>query len=158
MAVDDEEEKQREGHRLLRADPRAGNVDLAGAQNANVQHGSKGWPVRDASPAICVARVTVLDNHPRPKQYHRSRERRCGMLRSSRARSRRRPLLTRGCRHTFMSPRATHQPSRESHMLEEGAPAPDFTAQTDSGTSLILSGLRGKPVVLYFYPKDDTPG
>lgn len=43
-------------------------------------------------------------------------------------------------------------------MLEEGNPAPDFTAPTDSGGSLTLSALRGKPVVLYFYPKDDTPG
>jgi len=43
-------------------------------------------------------------------------------------------------------------------MLDEGAPAPDFTAQTDSGSSIALSALRGKPVVLYFYPKDDTPG
>lgn len=43
-------------------------------------------------------------------------------------------------------------------MLEEGNPAPDFTAQTDSGNSLALSALRGKRVVLYFYPKDDTPG
>jgi AhpC/TSA family len=43
-------------------------------------------------------------------------------------------------------------------MLEEGKPAPDFTAPTDSGNSLTLSALRGKPVVLYFYPKDDTPG
>ena len=36
--------------------------------------------------------------------------------------------------------------------------APDFTLQTDTGDSLTLSDLRGKPVVLYFYPKDDTPG
>ena len=43
-------------------------------------------------------------------------------------------------------------------MLEEGNPAPDFTAQIDDGSSLALSALRGKPVVLYFYPKDDTPG
>lgn len=43
-------------------------------------------------------------------------------------------------------------------MLEEGTPAPDFTAQTDNGDSLVLSALRGRPVVLYFYPKDDTPG
>ena len=43
-------------------------------------------------------------------------------------------------------------------MLEEGTPAPDFTAQTDSGSSLVLSALRGRPVVLYFYPQDDTPG
>jgi thioredoxin-dependent peroxiredoxin len=36
--------------------------------------------------------------------------------------------------------------------------APDFTLSTDEGTSLTLSSLRGSPVVLYFYPKDDTPG
>jgi peroxiredoxin Q/BCP len=40
----------------------------------------------------------------------------------------------------------------------EGKKAPDFTAPTDGGGTLTLSGLRGKPVVLYFYPKDDTPG
>ena len=40
----------------------------------------------------------------------------------------------------------------------EGKKAPDFTAATDGGGTLKLSDLRGKPVVLYFYPKDDTPG
>ena len=40
----------------------------------------------------------------------------------------------------------------------EGKKAPDFTAATDGGGKLKLSELRGKPVVLYFYPKDDTPG
>ena len=39
-----------------------------------------------------------------------------------------------------------------------GKKAPDFTAPTDGGKTLKLSALRGKPVVLYFYPKDDTPG
>ena len=39
-----------------------------------------------------------------------------------------------------------------------GAPAPDFTLDTDAGTPLALSSLRGRPVVLFFYPKDDTPG
>lgn len=39
-----------------------------------------------------------------------------------------------------------------------GAPAPDFTVPTDAGTPLTLSSLRGRPVVLYFYPKDDTSG
>jgi peroxiredoxin Q/BCP len=39
-----------------------------------------------------------------------------------------------------------------------GALAPDFTLDTDAGTPLTLSSLRGRPVVLYFYPKDDTPG
>jgi len=39
-----------------------------------------------------------------------------------------------------------------------GKKAPDFSAPTDGGGRLKLSELRGKPVVLYFYPKDDTPG
>ena len=43
-------------------------------------------------------------------------------------------------------------------MVEEGQPAPDFELQSDSGETIRLSELRGKPVVLYFYPKDDTPG
>ena len=42
--------------------------------------------------------------------------------------------------------------------VEEGKKAPDFSAQTDGGKKLKLSDLRGKPVVLYFYPKDDTSG
>ncbi len=43
-------------------------------------------------------------------------------------------------------------------MVEEGNPAPDFTLTSDSGEQVSLESLRGKPVVLYFYPKDDTPG
>jgi peroxiredoxin Q/BCP len=43
-------------------------------------------------------------------------------------------------------------------MLKEGDLAPDFTAATDSGDTLSLASLRGQRVVLYFYPKDDTPG
>ena len=43
-------------------------------------------------------------------------------------------------------------------MVEEGKPAPDFELPSDSGDTVALSSLRGKPVVLYFYPKDDTPG
>jgi thioredoxin-dependent peroxiredoxin len=43
-------------------------------------------------------------------------------------------------------------------MLSPGSPAPDFTLDTDAGTPLTLSDLRGRTVVLYFYPKDDTPG
>ncbi len=42
--------------------------------------------------------------------------------------------------------------------IEEGTKAPDFTLAADDGTKVKLSALRGKPVVLYFYPKDDTPG
>jgi peroxiredoxin Q/BCP len=43
-------------------------------------------------------------------------------------------------------------------MVEEGKPAPDFELMSDSGEAIKLSELRGKPVVLYFYPRDDTPG
>jgi thioredoxin-dependent peroxiredoxin len=43
-------------------------------------------------------------------------------------------------------------------VLREGDPAPDFTLTSDRGKAVTLSSLRGKPVVLYFYPKDDTPG
>ena len=43
-------------------------------------------------------------------------------------------------------------------MVEEGKPAPDFQLTSDSGETVKLSDLRGKQVVLYFYPKDDTPG
>ena len=43
-------------------------------------------------------------------------------------------------------------------MVEEGKPAPDFELVADSGARIKLSDLQGKRVVLYFYPKDDTPG
>ncbi len=43
-------------------------------------------------------------------------------------------------------------------MPKEGDPAPDFSLPADDGKSYSLRGLRGKKVVLYFYPKDDTPG
>jgi len=42
--------------------------------------------------------------------------------------------------------------------IEEGKAAPDFTLTSDTGETVSLSSLRGKPVVLYFYPKDNTPG
>jgi thioredoxin-dependent peroxiredoxin len=42
--------------------------------------------------------------------------------------------------------------------LKEGDPAPDFTAPTNGGGAITLSKLRGKNVVLFFYPKDNTPG
>ena len=45
-----------------------------------------------------------------------------------------------------------------SDWIESGSPAPDFTLPSDSGEKVKLSSLRGQPVVLYFYPKDDTPG
>jgi peroxiredoxin Q/BCP len=43
-------------------------------------------------------------------------------------------------------------------MIDEGTQAPDFELTSDEGSTVRLSDLRGKPVVLYFYPKDDTPG
>jgi thioredoxin-dependent peroxiredoxin len=43
-------------------------------------------------------------------------------------------------------------------VVEEGKPAPDFALQSDVGETVRLSDLRGKPVVLYFYPRDDTLG
>ncbi len=41
---------------------------------------------------------------------------------------------------------------------EIGRPAPDFTMPTDGGGQVSLAALKGKKVILYFYPKDDTPG
>jgi peroxiredoxin Q/BCP len=43
-------------------------------------------------------------------------------------------------------------------VVEEGKPAPEFELASDSGDTVKLSSLRGKQVVVYFYPKDDTPG
>ena len=43
-------------------------------------------------------------------------------------------------------------------VVTEGELAPDFSLLSDTGERISLSGFRGKPVVLYFYPKDDTPG
>ncbi|SEM82409.1 peroxiredoxin Q/BCP [Gemmobacter aquatilis] len=43
-------------------------------------------------------------------------------------------------------------------MIDLGQPAPDFTLPRDGGGTVTLSALRGGKVVLYFYPKDDTPG
>jgi peroxiredoxin Q/BCP len=43
-------------------------------------------------------------------------------------------------------------------MLKPGDKAPLFSLETDEGDTVSLKDLKGKPVVLYFYPKDDTPG
>jgi len=43
-------------------------------------------------------------------------------------------------------------------VIRDGSPAPDFTLPSDEGGEVTLSALRGRKVVLYFYPKDDTPG
>jgi len=42
--------------------------------------------------------------------------------------------------------------------LAIGDPAPDFTLPTDGGGEISLSGFKGRKVVIYFYPKDNTPG
>src|SRR5947209_2882610 len=42
--------------------------------------------------------------------------------------------------------------------LSEGASAPDFTLATSDGTQVSLSDYRGRSVILYFYPEDNTPG
>ncbi len=42
--------------------------------------------------------------------------------------------------------------------LQEGQPAPDFKLPADDGKTVHLAKLKGSPVVIYFYPKDDTPG
>jgi peroxiredoxin Q/BCP len=46
----------------------------------------------------------------------------------------------------------------EERMLTEGTLAPDFNLEDDNGKAVSLSSYRGKSVVVYFYPKDDTPG
>jgi len=43
-------------------------------------------------------------------------------------------------------------------VIETGEAAPEFSATADDGSTVTLKSLRGRPVVLYFYPKDDTPG
>jgi len=58
-------------------------------------------------------------------------------------------------------PAVTEEPNalgNVSSMLEADTPAPDFTLPNQDGEPVTLSTLRGKPVVLYFYPKADTPG
>lgn len=53
---------------------------------------------------------------------------------------------------------AAGEAAQAPQLLAEGTPAPDFTAQAHDGSTIQMSKLRGKPVVLYFYPKDETPG
>jgi peroxiredoxin Q/BCP len=51
------------------------------------------------------------------------------------------------------------EPREEDHaMIEEGKQAPAFTLQTDDGSKVSLADFKGKYLVVYFYPKDDTPG
>jgi hypothetical protein len=55
-----------------------------------------------------------------------------------------------------LAPLGSAKRAEEAHMVEEGKPAPDFELTSDSGERVRLSTLRGQPVVLYFYPKDDS--
>jgi cytochrome oxidase Cu insertion factor (SCO1/SenC/PrrC family) len=56
------------------------------------------------------------------------------------------------------APAADAAASAAEGPLAAGNLAPDFTVPAHDGTKVSLRGLRGGPVVLYFYPKDDTPG
>ncbi len=56
------------------------------------------------------------------------------------------------------STKATGAVKKAAKSVEKGSRAPDFTLASDQGGEVTLSRLRGKKVVLYFYPKDDTPG
>jgi peroxiredoxin Q/BCP len=47
---------------------------------------------------------------------------------------------------------------KEPRMLAVGSSAPDFTVKAHDGTTVKLSGLKGRKVILWFYPKADTPG
>src|SRR5882672_5978956 len=58
----------------------------------------------------------------------------------------------------FASTVVRAQVARMADWLDAGAKAPDFKLPTDDGGSIKLSSLRGEPVVLYFYPRDETPG
>src|SRR5437868_6347768 len=60
-----------------------------------------------------------------------------------------------------MTARPNHgklMPSDKKLMKNEGSQAPDFNLPASSGGNIALKDLKGKNVVLYFYPKDDTPG
>ena len=61
-----------------------------------------------------------------------------------------------------MGDRSTRRPRRSGGklpvMIETGQQAPDFTLPDQDGEDVTLSSLRGRPVVLYFYPKADAPG
>ncbi len=51
-----------------------------------------------------------------------------------------------------------NKPKPAAHDLQPGDPAPEISLLTDAGAPFQLSSLRGKQVILYFYPKADTPG
>ncbi|HEY6561134.1 MAG TPA: peroxiredoxin [Polyangiaceae bacterium] len=56
------------------------------------------------------------------------------------------------------APQTAQAPAEPSKLLAPGAAAPDLVMRAHTGETVQLSKLRGQPVVVYFYPKDDTPG
>jgi thioredoxin-dependent peroxiredoxin len=63
-----------------------------------------------------------------------------------------------GCSRDSAPPQPGAAAAAPAGELAVGKPPPDFTAKAHDGTDLTLSALKGKPVVIYFYPKDETPG
>ena len=57
-----------------------------------------------------------------------------------------------------LSSDASPHGEEDRNLVTEGAPAPDFTLTSDAGESVSLADFRGKTVVLYFFPKANTPG
>jgi peroxiredoxin Q/BCP len=55
-------------------------------------------------------------------------------------------------------PQGTAAAAEKGGLAAEGSPAPPFDTTAHTGERVSLAALRGKPVVLYFYPRDDTPG
>ena len=64
------------------------------------------------------------------------------------------------CKGDSPQPAPTAPPANANATSELaiGKPPPDFTAKAHDGADVTLSALKGKPVVVYFYPKDETPG
>ena len=86
------------------------------------------------------------------------------LLRRSTARARRRDRGRAASAPTPPRPRPRRAPAAAAPAAPAaadplvGKPAPDFTATAQDGTSVHLAALKGKRVVVYFYPKDETPG
>lgn len=69
-----------------------------------------------------------------------------------------RPAKKAAAKKPAAKPAAAAKASAGPAWPKEGSKAPDFTATAHDGTKVTLSAFKGRPVVLYFYPKDDTPG
>jgi peroxiredoxin Q/BCP len=67
-------------------------------------------------------------------------------------------LALTACARDEASPKAEVAPAAAAQPLPPGSPAPAVSFALHTGEKLSLESLRGKPVVVYFYPKDDTPG